>query len=62
MVLVWRVMDDSPNIITIRPCERLKDDDIVAAFVSMYMHIYSMKINFHEIVLPHESSKNYHPA
>ena len=44
--------------ISLRSCKRLKDDGIVAAFVSMRMHVYSMEINFHEIVLPHEKSKN----
>ena len=41
---------------------KLKDDDIVAAFISTHMHTCSMGINFHEIVLPREKSENQYPA
>ena len=42
---------------SLRSCEELKGDDIVA-FFNTHMHIRSMGINFHKIVLPHEKIKH----
>ena len=38
----------------------LKNNYIVAVFLHTHMHIHSVGINFYNIVLPHEKSKNWH--
>ena len=53
---IWPVVDPIglSRVYTRCVLAKLKDDDIVAGFFSIHMHILSMGINFHEIILPRE--------